>query len=141
MKYRLAEEKDIGLLAEWNHQLIQDEGHRNQMTVVQIEERMRGFLAGEYTAIIFEVESDPVGYALYREEHRDIYLRQFFIRRDHRREGLGRQAMMILRDKIWPRDRRLTLEVLTVNESGIAFWRSVGYREYCLTMEILPESR
>lgn len=35
-------------------QLIQDEGHRNRMTVAELEQRMRGWIAGEYRAVIFE---------------------------------------------------------------------------------------
>ena len=31
MEYRFATDSDLDLLAEWNHQLIRDEGHRNPM--------------------------------------------------------------------------------------------------------------
>src|SRR5436190_49586 len=34
-----ASESDIGLLADWNHQLIRDERHRNAMTVDQLADR------------------------------------------------------------------------------------------------------
>lgn len=47
--------------------------------------------------------------------------------------------MEILRTRIWPSGKRLTVEVLTVNVSAVAFWRSVGYKDYCLTLEIMPE--
>ena len=43
MDYRLANNDDLDLLAEWNHQLIQDEGHRNRMTAPELRERMRGW--------------------------------------------------------------------------------------------------
>jgi predicted acetyltransferase len=136
--YCLAEEADLDQLAEWNHQLIRDEGHRNPMTVAELRERMRGWLAGEYTAIIFEVDAEPVAYALYRDELSQVYLRHFFVRRDRRRQGLGRQAIDMLR-RLWSPDKRLIVEVLTANRPGLAFWRAVGYQDYCLTLEILPE--
>lgn len=139
MEFRFADAADLDLLAEWNHQLIRDEGHRNRMNVAELRERMAGFLDGDYRAVIFLSGIEPVGYALYRESPDEIYLRQFFIRRDRRREGLGREAIAILRLDIWPRTKRLTLEVLCGNASGIEFWRSVGYRDYCLTMEIPSE--
>jgi hypothetical protein len=47
MTFRLASVDDCRLLAEMNHQLIQDEGHRNKMTVAELERRMRGWLSGE----------------------------------------------------------------------------------------------
>jgi len=52
MQYRNAEPADCAMLAELNHQLIQDEGHRNQMSVAELEQRMRGWLVGEYAALI-----------------------------------------------------------------------------------------
>ena len=33
----------------------------------------------------------------------------------------------------------LKLPLIAQNSGGIAFWRSVGYRDYCLTLEIIPE--
>jgi ribosomal protein S18 acetylase RimI-like enzyme len=140
MEFYFATDPDLDLLAEWNHQLIRDEGHRNPMGAPELRERMRGWLAGEYCAVIFTLEGEPAAYALYRETASEIYLRQFFVRRDCRRRGLGREAWGILRGRVWPRDRRLTVEVLTANESGVAFWRSMGYRDYSLMLEILPES-
>ena len=138
MEYRFATDSDLDLLAEWNHQLIRDEGHRNPMTVPELRERMRGWLGGEYKAVIFGPEADPVAYALYRETATEVYLRQLFVRRDRRREGIGRAAMEVLRSQVWPRRKRLTVEVLTANLRAVAFWRSIGYKDYCLTLEIMP---
>ena len=139
MEYCFASDEDLDLLAEWNHQLIQDEGHRNPMTVPELRERMKGWLVSEYKAVVFREYMEPVAYALYRENPTEIYLRQLFVRRDRRRHGVGRRAVDILRNAIWPRHKRLTVEVLTANGPGMAFWRSVGYRDYCLTLEIMPE--
>ena len=140
MQYRWATENDLDLLAEWNHQLIDDEGHRNSMTVPELRKRMAEWLAGEYRAVIFEAGQEPIAYALYRENAQEVYLRQFFVDRNHRRKGAGREAMDILRSRVWPSTRRLTVDVLTANAPAVAFWRSVGYQDYCLTLEIMPES-
>ena len=140
MEYRPATNADLVLLAEWNHQLIRDEGHRNRMTVAELRERMRGWLETEYKAVLFFTRGEPVAYALYRENPDEVYLRQFFVSRDKRREGFGRRAIAILRRSIWPSRKRLTLEVLCQNTAGIQFWRSVGYQDYCLTLEIMPEA-
>ena len=134
---RSATAVDLPLLAEWNHQLIEDEGHRNRMTVGELEERMRGWLAGEYSATVFEQDRQPVAYAVWSERVAEVYLRQFFVRRDWRRQGVGRAAMRLLFDETWPHDKRLVVEVLCRNEPAVAFWRSVGYQDYCLTLEIV----
>jgi GNAT superfamily N-acetyltransferase len=138
--HREATLQDVELLATMNRQLIEDEQHpRNiHMTMAQLQERMRGFLADDYHATVFERGGRTIAYALYRDRGDSIYLRQFFVARDCRREGLGRKAMSILREQIWPADRRLTVEVLVSNHTGLCFWRAVGYRDYCIELEILP---
>jgi hypothetical protein len=75
MNFRHATLNDCALLAELNHQLIRDEGHRNPMTVPELEQRMKGWLASEYSAAIFENGGEVVAYALYREQPEEIYLR------------------------------------------------------------------
>jgi ribosomal protein S18 acetylase RimI-like enzyme len=139
MNYRLAKLDDCRLLAKLNQQLLQDEQHRNRfMTEPQLMDRMRGFLAGEYRGVIFEHEGEIVAYALYRDHPDEIYLRQLFVQRDRRRHGFGRQAVGLLRSHIWPRNKRLTVDVLVHNAAAIAFWRSVGYQDYLLGLEIPP---
>ncbi|MCH9023600.1 MAG: GNAT family N-acetyltransferase [Planctomycetes bacterium] len=139
MEYRFGSEGDLDLLAEWNYQLVRDEGHRNLMSVGELRERMKGWLEGEYKSVIFQVGSDSVAYALYREDVATITLRQLFVKRGFRRQGIGRAAMEILLKEIWANDKRLIVEVLTANEGAVAFWRAVGYCDYCLTLEIMPK--
>ena len=141
MKFRCAVLEDCLLLAQLNHQLIRDEGHRNRMTVFELEGRMREWLSGEYRATVFEDEGEVVAYALYREQPEEIYLRQFFVVRHRRRQGLGRCAWELLRSQVWPKGKRLTVDVLISNGSGIAFWRVLGYSDYCLTLEIVPDNQ
>ncbi len=76
MTFWFATADDCPLLAELNHQLIQDEGHRNRMRVAELERRMRDWLAGDYRAVLFEERSEVVAYALFRELPDEIYLRQ-----------------------------------------------------------------
>jgi predicted acetyltransferase len=138
MTFRRATLDDCALLAELNHQLILDEGHRNRLTVPELERRLKTWLASEYTAILFEEGSDVVAYALYREQPQEIYLRQLLVVRNRRRQGIGRKAVEILHSKLWPLNKRLTVDVLVQNTAAVAFWRAVGYKDYCLTLEIMP---
>jgi len=136
--YRVATQADVPLLADLNHQLIRDEGHRNPMTVPELAERMSKWIDGEYTAILFE-EDEIVAYALYRNSSDSIYLRQLFVSRAHRRKGVGRRVMNILFQEIWPKDRRITVDVLIHNSTAISFWRAVGFSDYSLALEKLPK--
>lgn len=138
LSWRLATRRDCALLGELNHQLIADEGHRNPMSARELERRMRSWLEEGYDAVIFENVGSVVAYALYRAQPEEIYLRHFFVVRSRRRQGIGRAAMNLLRCRIWPRSQRLTVSVLCENSAGVQFWRAMGYKDYCLTLEMLP---
>ena len=135
MLYRFAEITDYQLLASMNKQLIQDEGHRNLMGLAELERRMAKWLGEQYQAILFEEGRIAYGYALFKEEPEYIYLRHFYVAREHRRKGVGRAAIEWLCCHTWGSNRRIRLDVLIDNEAGIAFWKSVGFGAYCLTLE------
>jgi ribosomal protein S18 acetylase RimI-like enzyme len=109
------------------------------MSSQELRERMRRWLAGEYAAVVFYHGDESVAYALYRENTAEVYLRHLFVDPRYRRRGIGREAVAILRERMWPRDRRLTVEVLVSNEAAVAFWQAVGYTPYSLALEIMPE--
>ncbi len=138
MQYRKATEKDIPLLAELNLQLIQDEGHRNPMNLIELRERMKKWLLEEYEGALFEDGGEIAAYALFRRGSDQVYLRQFFVNRARRKKGLGKEAMNMLLTRIWPLGARVVVEVLVKNEAGYRFWKSVGFQEYAFTMEKLP---
>jgi predicted acetyltransferase len=140
MKFRKASLNDCLVLAKLNHQLIRDEGHRNTMTIPELEQRMRNWIESDYSAILFEDGPQLVAYALFREQPHEIYLRQLFVVRNLRRQGFGRKAMQILLSEVWPKNKRLTVEVLIKNTTAVTFWRAMGYSDYALTLEIMPKS-
>ncbi len=137
LTWREATAADVGLLAEWNYQLIRDEGHRNPMTVSQLTKRMKKWLKTDYRAVLFST-NELVGYALFSRTTAPLNLRHLFVRRDRRRAGIGRAAIRLLRGEIWPHKIRLTVDVLCANKPGVAFWRRVGYKDYSLQLEIMP---
>ena len=128
LKHRIADAEDLDVLAEWNHQLIEDEGSRNPMSVAELRLRMaEWFETSEYRAVLFYNEQLPVAYALYAEKDEEIFLGQFFVAREHRRRGHGREAMNILKTDLWPAEKSLTVDVLTQNTTAYTFWRECGY--------------
>jgi GNAT superfamily N-acetyltransferase len=135
MNLRAAQRSDAAALARMNGELIRDEGHRNPMSVAELEARMAKWLEGEYQAVLFEEDGTALGYALFKREPEWVYLRQFFVARGRRRKGIGREALRRLRAEVWKDAPRIRLDVLTGNASGIAFWRAMGFQDYCLTME------
>jgi GNAT superfamily N-acetyltransferase len=136
IRFRIAIPEDAAILAPLNVQLIHDEGHRNSMSVPQLAERMANWLRGDYQAVIFESTNELIGYALFRRGPEHVYLRQLFVRPEYRRRSIGRQAIQWLWKNAWVGASRLRIDVLIGNTAGAAFWRAVGFREYCLTMEM-----
>jgi hypothetical protein len=59
MLYRLASLDDSEVLGELNHQLIQDEGHRNPMTIPELVTRMRFWRAMGFTDYCLTLEIYP----------------------------------------------------------------------------------
>ncbi|MCJ7610125.1 GNAT family N-acetyltransferase [Candidatus Bathyarchaeota archaeon] len=113
LKYRATTLDDVHLLTWMNRELFEDEGHRNRFKPVSwLEQQMRGFLTSGYDAVVFEMDGKPVAYALYLDERDHVYLRQFFVCRDQRRRGIGREAIDTLRRRIWLRDKPVMVGVL-----------------------------
>jgi ribosomal protein S18 acetylase RimI-like enzyme len=145
IKHRIATLDDVPMLARMNRQLVEDEKHRNRLkSDAWLEDRMRQFLTGEYEAVVFEIDDHPVAYALYRQhpDHEDtVYLRQIFVDRSHRRQGIGREAMRILKETVWPANKRITVEVLVGNQMAQSFYEASGFKPYSLELELSASAR
>lgn len=135
LRFRPAKPSDADVIAPMNLGLIRDEGHRNPMGVAELAARMRSWLEGEYRAVLIETEGAPVGYALYRVDPEFVYLRQLYVLPERRRTGIGRRTLDWLWTNEWAGHAVLRIDVLVGNAAGRAFWRSVGFAEYCVTME------
>ena len=115
------------------------------MALDAVEARLQRWLIDDYEGLIFELDSVPVGYALFRQTDPDLkepdglYLRQFFILREHRRRGLGTRAFRLFHNEALG-GRRLVLEALVSNPDGEAFWRSLGLTLYSVTFELKPDA-
>ena len=125
---------DLLRLAAMNKRLIEDEKSSNPMTLKELEDRMEGFITGEYNAFFFEEEGQIVGYALVRHTSDPLYLRQFYIEREQRRRHYGKQAFKLLMDHL--DTDVIDIDVLPWNESGFSFWKSLGFTETCISMRL-----
>ncbi|GIP19202.1 hypothetical protein J40TS1_48440 [Paenibacillus montaniterrae] len=129
---RVCTEADLEMLAVLNKHLIEDEQHDNTMNAAQLKERMRSFIANDYIAYTFEDRAVVIGYALVDHSRQPLYLRQFFICREHRRMGYGTAAFESLLNHL--NSESLDIEVLHHNERGYQFWKSLGFVERSVYM-------
>lgn len=126
--------EDIPQLALLNKQLIEDEKSNNAMSIKELEERMHEFITTEYDAYFFIKQEAVVGYALVKNKCNPLYLRQFLIRREYRKNHYGTQAFQSLMKYF--NVNTIDIEVLPWNETGIRFWESLGFRELSRYMRL-----
>jgi GNAT superfamily N-acetyltransferase len=138
VRVRPSRDDEIARLAAWNAMLIRDERHDNEMTGAELTDRLREWLAAEYRACVFEIGGKPFGYALFRDLSDCTHVRHFFVEAAYRRRGLGRKAFERLRSDAFAADKRVLVEVLVDNARGVAFWKSVGFGERYLGMQLPP---
>lgn len=119
--------EDVEKLAELNKQLIEDEKSDNKMNLAELEVRMRTFLESDYCAYFFMKGLNIIGYALVNINVNPVYLRQFLIERNYRRNHLGKKAVDLLLQEL--KIDSLDIEVLSWNEVGMKFWENCGFIE------------
>ncbi len=130
-------------VATMNRKLIEDEKHRNPMTVAELEQRFHAFVDEDgWTVDVFILDDEIVGYATHRREPDEaeaggwrLHLRQFYIAPQGRGRGIGRRAVELLFENRFEDGERVFLGVLETNPGGRAFWRRVGFVPYSTTME------
>ena len=128
---------DIPRLAIMNKMLIEDEQSDNPMNVEELQDRMTGFLSGDYSAYFFSEQDEIIGYALIRHTSDPVYLRQFYIDRPYRRQHKGRQAFRELMACL--NLNTIDVDVLPWNKRGLSFWKSCGFTETCVSMRYKPD--
>lgn len=87
------------------------------MGIAELTERVRGFLAATHKAILFEEDGEVRGKC---------------------RVGLGREAVRLLFDEIFPPEARIIVTALSHNQRAIVFWSKVGFDQYRVSFERLP---
>lgn len=127
MKIQKCTLEDTPQLALLNKQLIDDEKSDNSMNIIELEERMISFLTLDYDAYFFVVEENVIGYALVKNTCNPLYLRQFLIDRNYRKNHYGTKAFHALMEYL--NIDSIDIEVLSWNERGILFWESCGFQE------------
>ena len=141
---RPLDKQDLPQVAQWNVQLHEDEGSPPLSVDAAAKRLRRWFEDGTFQGAIFLGDGHPVGYVLYehRPVHADqraahrVYVRQFFISRESRREGTGTAAFETFVRKLVPKNVNVVLEVKESNSSGQRFWESLSFKPIGVAYEL-----
>lgn len=71
------------------------------------------------SAVLFNYEGKAVGYALFYNGEVHVYLSQFYVKAEYRRNGMGRIDLAGLRENAWNSERPVRVEVLVHNDIGV----------------------
>ena len=124
MRARECTVEDVALLAQMNKYSLEDDDPEANLSLPHLENRMRDYINSGYKAFLFLIDEKVIGYALSNGAKPPIYLRQFFIVRDERRKGYGKQAFHLLLDLLGIQES--DIDVYTWNDSTVRFWRTLG---------------
>lgn len=131
---------DAELLGRLNAQLAEDEGAQPIGPPSAYVERIRSWLErGRYEAAVARRGDDVLAYVVWRADpdYGDIYIRQFFVSREHRGAGLGCRLFERAVVQFWP-GKPLRLDVYDSNPRGGKFWERVGFTPYSRLMRRVP---
>lgn len=124
-RLRLVPSTDITLLAQLYQGLLEDESFDIPRTLDELRDRMAGHLDAGEAAFLFMEGGRVVGYALIVVKKSPPYIHHFYICRDARRQGYGKEAFYALLDTL--NADQMDLDVLVWNERGQKFWSSLGF--------------
>lgn len=125
--------KSLALL---NAELIQDEGQTNALSLIELEERMIGWLDREdYQCHAVLHRNLPVSYCLWQEEPSHLHIRQLFTLRHYRGRGLATKLIDYLQTEVMEQDKPLRLEVLATNKAAMKFYKKLGFELYSHTFQ------
>jgi len=135
---------DLDELVDMNKQLIEDEGSANPMNTEQLTERMRTWMQSDWHIDLLMNNEEIVGYALYRfkenqyrPEFKEAYLRQYYIKREHRKQGYGLAGIELLRSSRFKEISTIEIDdVLESNRIGKSFWARAGFVPYACNMQL-----
>ncbi len=128
-------------IARMNHQLREDEGYPDDLSVAALEQRLADWIADGYDAWLYTATADQsgqtratVGYALVDSGRSPFYIRQLFIVRGARRCGFGRRAVDLLMNHYG--GGVFDVDALCINGAAIRFWHSLGFRDRVVSMRL-----
>lgn len=143
LRLQSAGNSDLQLLAEMNKQLIEDEKSSNPMGLKELEERMREFLESTWEIDLIMKEAKVIGYTLYKyqedifnRDEKQVYVRQYFIRRECRNMGYGIAGIELLKKTRFINVKRIEIDVLETNPEGKRFWDKAGFKPYYTNMRM-----
>lgn len=136
-----AGQDSVELLAQFNRELMSEQGIPSNMTLQEIEGRMHGLLDEGYIAVLFQLGGASAGYALFRTRPKYAYIRHFHITPAQRKRSIVVQAFQLLRKQELSDYAAIRLDVPEHKKESLAMWEDVGFRPRSIRLELQTASK
>ena len=138
MELQKAVIEDCDELVEMNNQLVIDEQFDVILPQDKMIERMQDFIQGSvYDCYLMVHDNVVCGYCLVDTTKTPLYLRHLFVKKEHRRKGLGKKTIQMLL-QMYKTDS-LDIEVMAWNANALKFYESIGFKPRFIGMRISKE--
>ncbi|HPX26810.1 MAG TPA: GNAT family N-acetyltransferase [Treponemataceae bacterium] len=125
-------------LVEMNNQLVIDEQFDVILPEDKMIERMKDFIQGSvYDCYLMVHDNVVCGYCLVDTTKTPLYLRHLFVKKEHRRKGLGKKTIQMLLEMY--KTDSLDIEVMAWNSNALEFYTSIGFTPRFIGMRITKE--
>ena len=129
-----ATNQDIDLLFSINQQLIIDEDYDRPLTDEKLNERWKQFFTEIYIDFFIKVENEIVGYSVIHNHQTPKYIRHFYVQKEYRRKGIGKKAFYLILNELDVKE--IDVDVMYWNQSGLSFWKSLGFHERYIGLDL-----
>ncbi|MEL6476905.1 MAG: GNAT family N-acetyltransferase [Pseudomonadota bacterium] len=113
-----------------------DRAHGGKITREQATEKLGLMLQAGHRAVLFRRQGLALGMAIWMDMGDHVFLRNFVIDRDHRREGFGAALFARWRSDLLPAGTKLRLEVGALHAQK--FWERQGFSIWSTGMRLDP---
>lgn len=117
-------------------------GSQNPFTQSDLERRFKEWMeTGEWSVDLICEHERMVGYVVYQQrpdyypDERVVFVRQFFVKNEYRRQGVGRKAFEQLVRTRFPKGCAVQLDVVAGNSIGQKYWSALGFEPYAVLMK------
>lgn len=141
LSYVAAGPESVGLLAEFNRELMSEQGVPSNMTLPEIEARLHEMFDDGYCAVVFQIDGVSAGYALYRVHPKYAYIRHFHITPSRRRRATVAQAFGQLRKQELADYATIRVDVPEHKKESLSLWEDLGFRPRAIRLELHTATR
>lgn len=144
IQLRIATSADSEYLLEMSYQLLEDEGLEEDISMIERQAVLQEWIEDGWSILLILKDHQIAGYMIYRKQREEfpsheqtVFVREFFVRREYRRRGVGRSAFELIVNEYIPRDVTITLNVPAANHTALRFWQEKGFEVFSTTLRLV----